>query len=179
MDEFQKWKFKLWANLGNKSGFRAKDGSLIFKKAKPTLGGKLNWGLLRSSSNLDIQHRYVEWDLTQQSGKGAVSKTLTLRADRRHHQVFLHPFNHLKASSPPSIALWITLLNAPGKPGSGPSAADWLLATIAGEVNYEWCCGCLFVMFGSELCLCVLHSDSVLHDFLKRKLYYWYLSHDY
>lgn len=35
MDEFQKWKFKLWANLGNKPGFRAKDDSLIFKKAKP------------------------------------------------------------------------------------------------------------------------------------------------
>lgn len=77
------------------------------------------------------------------------------------------------------MSSWITALNASEKSSSSPTIADWLLATTTGEVNRECCPGHLHIVFRSELCLCVLHSASVLQHFLKRKLYSWCLSHDF
>lgn len=140
--EFQKWKFKLEANLGNKQVSGPRMAVLHSRRQNLLWEGKWTG---RSRSNLDILCIYVEGDPTQQSGKGTLSKTLTLRVDRRHHQVFLYPFTHLKASTPPSVALWITVLNASG---SGPSTAAWLLTTTTGEASHECCHGHHLSCFG-------------------------------
>lgn len=148
MGEFKKWKFKLEANLGNRqvSG----PSMAVLHSRWQNLFWEVNWTeVFWDPGATWISYIYVERNPTQWSGKGTLSKTLTLRVDRRHYQAFLYPFRHLKAFTPPSIALWITVLNASG---SGPSTPDWLLNTTTGEASHEGCHGHPLDMFGSELC---------------------------